>query len=215
MESICASAAPSPQWGGHGGMPSSEVEGILIDRTLQGWNDAFGDLIQPHLTPLNRFARMRLRSDSGAEDVVQQTVLRALSHLRQFRREASFKTWLSAIALNEVIHVRRRRAVALVLPLHEARTADLAGPSPYVLLQQREQVERLHRAVARLPEKYRTMIQLRDLHELSVAETARSLSLTVSAVKTRHHRARKLLFRSLAASNRGATSPANRNRRRP
>jgi RNA polymerase sigma-70 factor (ECF subfamily) len=59
-------------------------------------------------------------------------------------------------------------------------------------------MERLHQALTRLPEKYRRMIQLRDLHELSIAETARSLSLTPGAVKTRHHRARKLLLRSFA-----------------
>jgi RNA polymerase sigma-70 factor (ECF subfamily) len=65
-------------------------------------------------------------------------------------------------------------------------------------------VERLHQALNRLPEKYRVMIQLRDLHELSIAETARSLSLTPAAVKTRHHRAKKLLVRSLSRLKRAA-----------
>src|SRR4051794_27686093 len=74
-----------------------EVEGRLIDRTLEGGTEAFADLIQPHLTFLNRLARIRLRSESEAEDAVQQAVLRALVHLGQFRREASFKTWLCAI----------------------------------------------------------------------------------------------------------------------
>jgi RNA polymerase sigma factor (sigma-70 family) len=176
-----------------------EAEGLLIDRTLQGRADAFGELVQPYLTPLNRLARMRLRSESEAEDVVQQSVLRAFCHLAKFRRDASFKTWLCAIAFNEVNQLRRVQAVVSVRHLHEG----YAGPSsssPDLQFQRRQEAERLHQALARLPEKYRLLIQLRDLHELSVAETARSLSLSVAAVRTRHHRARKLLVRSLGGA---------------
>lgn len=145
---------------------------------------------------------MRLGDNTEAEDVVQQAVLQAFDNLAQFRHEASFKTWLSRITSNEVIHVRRGRAIASVGPLHEALASRRADPStlPDVQIQRRQERERLHRALTRLPEKYRMVIQLRDLHELSVAATARSLSLTVAAVKTRHHRARKLLLRSLGGN---------------
>jgi RNA polymerase sigma-70 factor (ECF subfamily) len=148
---------------------------------------------------LNRFAQQRLQSESEAEDVVQQSILLAFSHLREFRRDASFKTWLRAIALNEVLRLLQKRTVAH-LPLRESLAAGLAdtASSPHLQCEQRERAERLHKALTRLPEKYRLMIQLRDLRELSIDETARSLSLTSSAVRTRHHRARKLLVRSLA-----------------
>jgi RNA polymerase sigma-70 factor (ECF subfamily) len=174
----------------------------LIQSALKGRPDAFGDLVQPYLTSLIRFARARLGSESEAEDIVQQAVLQAFSHLGQFRHEASFKTWLSAIALNEVIRWRRGRAVAPIRSLHETHAANLADPShsPHAQCQRREEAERLRQAMTRLPAKYRQMIQLRDLHELSVAETARWLSLTAAAVKTRHHRARKLLVRSLVGT---------------
>src|SRR5579862_1650397 len=127
-----------------------EAEKLLIDRTLQGGTDAFGDLVQPHLTSLHRLARMRLQSESEAEDVVQQAVLRALSHLRQFRREASFKTWLSAIAFHEVSQLRRMQANGPVRPLHHSAT-DVADPPspPDVQCQRRQEVERLHQAVTR------------------------------------------------------------------
>lgn len=179
---------------------SREAEESLIDSTLRGRHDAFGDLVQPYLSSLNRFARTKLGSESEAEDIVQQAVLRAFSHLRQFRREASFKTWLSAIALNEVIHWRRGKATAPIQPLSETRAGNLVDPSssPQALCQRWQETERLRQAMTRLPEKYRQVIQLRDLGELSVAETARSLSLSAAAVKTRHHRARKLLVRTLA-----------------
>jgi len=158
--------------------------------------------VEPYLTSLIRFARARLGCESEAEDIVQQAVLRAFIHLGQFRQEASFKTWLSAIALNEVIHWRRGQAVAPIQSLHETYAAKLADPasSPHAQCQRREEAERLRQAMTRLPEEYRQMIQLRDLHELSVAETARSLSLTAAAVKTRHHRARKLLVRTLSGT---------------
>jgi RNA polymerase sigma-70 factor (ECF subfamily) len=149
---------------------------------------------------LNRFARIRLQSETEAEDVVQQALLRAFSNLGQFRREASFGTWLSAIAVHEVSQLRRGKAVAPVRPLHDTHAASLEDPSssPHELFQQRERTELLYHALARMPEKYRTMIQLRDLLELSVEETGQLLLLTLPAVRTRHHRARKLLLRSLA-----------------
>jgi RNA polymerase sigma-70 factor (ECF subfamily) len=182
---------------GYGEIIPPATEAFLVDSALQGRDEAFWDLVRPHLTCLNRFARIRLRNDPDAEDIAQQAVLSALSHLRQFRGEASFKTWLIAIASNEVCH--RRRAAAGTRPLREGPAANLQDPAhaPDVQLQRRQEVERLHQALTRLPEKYRRMIQLRDLHELSVAETARSLSLTAAAVRTTHHRARKLLASSL------------------
>jgi RNA polymerase sigma-70 factor, ECF subfamily len=188
------------QWHGCRETLSREMEGTLIDNALQGREEAFWDLIQPYMAPLTRFARMRLHSDPEAEDIVQQAILRALSHLRQFRGEASFKTWLTTIASNEVSQWRRGRAVTPIRPLREDRAAILKDPTdaPDMQFQRRQDVERLHKALTRLPEKYRRMIQLRDLNELSIAETARSLSLTTAAVKTRHHRARKLLLRSFA-----------------
>jgi len=189
-------------WMGGRQVSSRDADEGLIDSVLQGRTDAFGALIAPYLSSLTRFARMRLRNYSEAEDVVQQAVLQAFHGLGQFRREASFKTWLSKIASNEVIHLRRGRANAPVTPLHEVLAGKLADPAslPDMQIQQKEERERLHRALTRLPEKYRLVIQLRDLHELSTAATARSLCLSVGAVKTRHHRARKLLLRSLVAS---------------
>src|SRR5258708_3141345 len=181
---------------------SREAEGLLIDSALKGRPDAFGDLVQPHLTSLSRFARARLGNGSEAEDIVQQTVLRAFSHLGQFRRQTRFRTWLSAIASNEVIQWRRRQAIARIRPLNDIQAAILVDPSasPHAQCQRGQEAERLRQAMTRLPEKYRQMIQMRDLHELSVEETARSLSLTIAAVKTRHHRARKRLVRALAQS---------------
>src|SRR5437016_9664655 len=89
------SSAVLHQWRGRRDAATKETEEFLIASALRGCDGAFWNLIQPHLPSLNRFARMRLRSDPEAEDIVQQAVLRALSHLQQFRGEASFKTWIT------------------------------------------------------------------------------------------------------------------------
>jgi RNA polymerase sigma factor (sigma-70 family) len=200
-ESACTRAEPLPQWNRAQGGLTRESEKLLIDHTLRGRGEAFADLIRPHVGPLSQFARKRLQGDSEVEDVVQQSILLAFCNLKQFRRAASFRTWLSTIALNEVFRSRKRNSAAHIQPLAESLAGGLADPSvsPHIQCEQREKVERLHIALSRLPEKYRLMIQLRDLHELSIAETARSLALTRAAVRTRHHRARKLLKSSYAA----------------
>lgn len=170
------------------------TEQVLIDQTLNGRSDSFGKLVEPHLRALNRMARVRLQSDTEAEDAVQQTMLRAFCHLSQFRREASFKTWLCAIAFHEVSQVRRARGGVQFSPLVETQSViPDPGVSPEAACQRRQELERLSRALTKLPEKYRRIIQLRDLRELSIAETAQSLSLSTPTVKIRHHRARKLL----------------------
>jgi RNA polymerase sigma-70 factor (ECF subfamily) len=178
------------------------AEGDLIHDALQGRPEAFADLVLPHLSALTRLARLRVRCAAEAEDIVQQAVLSALRHLSQFRREASFKTWLWAITFHEVSQSHRGRRTSNVLPLYEACAAKIPDPAsdPERQCQRRQDVARVRQALRRLPEKYRLIIQLRDLRELSIAETARSLSLTVAVVKIRHHRARKLLLRSLAIS---------------
>jgi len=188
-------------WSGGPAPSSSEVDACLIDSVLQGRTDAFGELVTPHLLSLTRFARMRLRSDVEAEDAVQQALLQALDNLGQFRRQASFKTWISKITFNEILHVRRDKAIASITPLHQTGIDKFADTQtlPDMQLQKRQEAARLHQALARLPKKYRLVIELRDLHELSIAATARSLSLTTATVKTRHHRARKLLLRALGS----------------
>jgi RNA polymerase sigma-70 factor, ECF subfamily len=199
MRSVYASSIAHVQ--NNSEKPSPEAEELLIERTLGGSTDAFGDLIKPHLSALNRLARARLGSSLEAEDVVQQAILRAYRHLEQFRRDASFRTWLSAIAIHEVIHLRRRRALRLrpLQPTHAANLADVSV-SPHMAVERSQEAERLHRALTKIPEKYRVLIQMRDLSELSVAETARSLSLSAAAVRTRHTRARKMLVRSLRSA---------------
>jgi RNA polymerase sigma-70 factor (ECF subfamily) len=182
----------------------------LICEVLGGRKDLFGDLLQPHLTSLFHFVRAKMPSDSEADDIMQTTALKAFTRLDQFRFEATFRTWLMAIALNEILQWRRRRVRSPFVILDPAALSQLPiadpGASPLRECQRRETVELFHRALGKLPEKYQLVIRLRDLDDLSISETAQMLRLSVPAVKSRHHRARLQIVRFLAATRRTSES---------
>jgi RNA polymerase sigma-70 factor (ECF subfamily) len=173
----------------------------LINKILGGQRDLFADLITPHLTPLLRVVRARIGAHPDVEDIVQQTALKALTHLEQFRFEASFRTWLIQIGLNEARAWRRKcaysRILALDLPTLTQLPAADESPSALVECQRSETIVHMRAALARLPEKYRCVILMRDIEGLSISEVARQLGLTIPAVKTRHRRARQKMARSL------------------
>lgn len=158
--------------------------------------------VAPHLQTLNRWVRQKGLQAQDADDVVQETLLLALRHFDKFRFEASLSTWLCRIAIN-VIRGRLRR------PAH-CRTTFVDSDSLEVLaasdrresalsaMIQNETKVRIRGAVSKLPAAYRTVVELRDLRGLSIQETAAQLSLSVPAVKSRHHRARFQLLSILA-----------------
>jgi RNA polymerase sigma-70 factor (ECF subfamily) len=176
--------------------PLSETgteEAALIRKIVGGQRDLFGDLIAPHLTPLLRTVRATMGGHVEVDDIVQQTVLKAFTRLAQFRFEAGFRTWLIQIGLNEIRQWRRKHTSSPFVestPAAELLFADQSD-SPLIECQRNESSAQLSAALARLPEKYRNVIVLRDLEGLRVSEVAVRLGLTIPAVKTRHSRARQ------------------------
>jgi RNA polymerase sigma-70 factor, ECF subfamily len=163
--------------------------------------ETFDALISPHLSLLKRWVKGRVPHGEDSDDIIQQTLLLALRHIGQFRFEASFGTWLCRIAIN-VIRGRLRSPERSRMVFADPQTLEsfeLKDPrrSPLAVLERKQANAKLHRAIAKLPEIYRVVIELRDLRGLSINETAESLSLTRPAVKSRHHRARSLLLRFL------------------
>lgn len=137
-----------------------------------------------------------MRGDEMAEDVVQQTVLKALMHVDQFRFESTLKTWLTSIAVNEVYQayrlVSRSRAVPLTPEALDAnRCQRLEFPNEAYEARERELFVR--NAVSRLPQMYRSVVELCDLQSVPMKEAALKLGLTLPAVKARRHRARRLV----------------------
>lgn len=168
-------------------------EAGLIRQILCGRRDLFGDLIEPHLKPLSRVIQSAMGPHPDVEDIVQQVSLKAFVCLGQFRGEASFKTWLVRIGLNEVRQWRRRSRNTRLVPLDVAPARFAMADhrcSPSEECQRNQLAEKLHWAAERLPVKYRAIFQL-DLQEVSAGETARRLGMNVATVKTRRLRARR------------------------
>jgi RNA polymerase sigma factor (sigma-70 family) len=169
-------------------------EAALIRKIVGGQLGLFGDLIAPHLTPLSRIIRATIGDHAEVEDIVQQTALKAFTHLTQFRFEAGFRTWLIQIGLNEARQWLRKYASPRFLELKPSEFSELFIPDqghlPLIEYQKRETGAEVSAALAHLPEKYRDVILLRDFEDLSISEVAVRLGLTIPAVKTRHRRAR-------------------------
>ncbi|WP_457092460.1 RNA polymerase sigma factor [Microvirga sp. P5_D2] len=169
---------------------------------------AFRQIMQRHNRQLYRIARSVLRDDSEAEDVVQEAYTRAFAHLDQFRGEAKLSTWLTRITLNEALgRLRQRRpsvdlaAIDSINDQGEARVIFLPSArqdgDPETTVARAEIRRLLERAVDQLPDPFRTVFMLRDIEEMSIEETASHLGLRPETVKTRLHRARRLLRQSL------------------
>ena len=171
----------------------------VVQRSLYRKQE-FEELINAHLNPLTRFVRARSKDRSEAEDVVQDTLFSAFRHLAQLRDKAYFKAWLFRIAINEIRQRRRCEGrspiVWLTDPIDGLEIADIRCV-PHAACEQAERDGLLREALAKLPEKYRRVVEMRDLKDLSVMETAERLRLGVAATKTRHLRARALLLRSI------------------
>jgi RNA polymerase sigma-70 factor, ECF subfamily len=180
-------------------------ESHLIRQILRGRHDLFADLIAPHLAPLLRIVRASIGNHPDVEDIVQTTALKALTHLEQFRYESSFKTWLIQIGVNEARQWQRKSAASRLSLLEPLLLAQLPfvdeGHSSLVECQRIEAIARLRIALGRLPEKDRVVILLRDLEELSLADAAVRLGLTLTATKSRHYRARRKIAKLIIGLN--------------
>ncbi|HWM46486.1 MAG TPA: RNA polymerase sigma factor [Xanthobacteraceae bacterium] len=177
---------------------SSETE--LIDRARRRDPGAVRTIIQQHNQRLYRIARSILRDDAEAEDALQDAYLRAFTHLQDFRGEAQLGTWLSRIVINEALGRRRRRQHQAIVtdvpspsPAAEVIPFPINNPDPETSMAQREIRALLERAIDNLPDAFRTVLVARVIEGMSVEETADVLELRPETVKTRLHRARKLL----------------------
>jgi RNA polymerase sigma-70 factor (ECF subfamily) len=181
---------------------------ILVERARNRDGAAVRLIMQRHNRRLYRVARSVLDDEAEAEDVVQETYTRAFTHLDGFRGKAQLSTWLTRIALNEALGRLRQRRVTVGLgdidainDQGEARVIFLPSArqdsDPEAAAARTEVRRLLERAVDDLPETFRMVFVLRDIEEMSTEETASQLGLRPETVKTRLHRARRLLRQSL------------------
>jgi len=177
----------------------------LVHRAQQGDFAAFESLLSRYERRIYRLARRIVGQVQDAEEVVQQTFLSVIEHLKGFREEALFSTWLTRIATNHALALLRKRSQQRTVPLADDRTsdADQGVPHPQFIAQWRETPEEiasrhetrelLDRALEQLDEKYRLVFLLRDVEGLSTNETAEALDISPANVKVRLLRARLML----------------------
>lgn len=186
------------------------ADAALVGRALRGEAAAFELIMRRFNRLLFRSARGVIGDDAEAQDVVQETYLRAFSSLSAFRGDCALGTWLARIAINIALDVQRKRR--RTLPIDE--TLDLgaepamehmmafsapAGAAPDAQVETHQMRALLQRAIDSLPPIYRSVFILRAVQEMSVDETASCLQVSGDVVKTRYLRARSLLRDALGA----------------
>ena len=174
----------------------------LVRRALGRDETAVRAIIKANNRRLYRLARGILRNDNEAEDVVQETYVRAFTHLAEFRGYASLSTWLSRIAMNEALGRLRRRRPGVELSSLPPGTLEAqiiqfpllsATDDPERTMAQREIQHVVEAAIDELPEPFRMVFITRVVEGMNVEETADILGLKPETVKTRLHRARTML----------------------
>ena len=180
----------------------SPSEAELVRRAQARDEAALRAIMQANNRRLYRLARGILRSDSEAEDVVQDTYVRAFTHLDGFRGESGLSTWLSRIAINEALG-RLRKATpqvewsALPETMLEAQIIQFplssAAGDPEKSMAQREIQRVVEHAIDELPDLFRMVFIARVMEGMNVEETAELLGVRPETVKTRLHRARTML----------------------
>lgn len=167
----------------------------VVASVLAGSVERFEILMRRYNQRAFRTSRAILRDDAEAEDAAQQAWLSAYQHLAQWDGRARFSTWLTRIVVHAALRRLRGRERGATLSLvedHASETSPLR-PSPEDEAARTQARALLERAIDALPESARVVVVLRDLEELSGAETADALGLTEEAVRVRLHRARRAL----------------------
>jgi len=198
--------------------PVMDESAPLLAGLRRGDDHAFATLVRQHGGRMLATARRLLRDDDEAEDTVQEAFVSAARAIDGFAGDSKLSTWLHRIVVNTALmrlrSRRRRREEPIddLLPRFDADGHHAEGvvgwetPSD-VLLERRQTRAMVRRCIDELPERYRTVILLRDIEEMDTEETAHSIGSTPNAVKIRLHRARQAL-RTLLARELGGSEHA-------
>ena len=179
----------------------------LLEGARSSDKDAFAELCSRHVQSVHRKVLGIVRNHEDAEDVVQETLLKAYTHLSGFRGSCSFSTWLTSIAINSALMLLRKRKGHFESSFDHLIDDDQTWSAwefadPHLDTERsyarRQAINVLSRAVVRLPMRYRSVLERYHAQEQSMKETADALGLTVAAVKSRLLRGRLNLRASLA-----------------
>ena len=169
-------------------------DGLIIQRVLAGETQVFEVLMRRHAARVFRAAMSILRNPADAEQMVQESFVRAYVHLGTLHEPDSFPGWISRIAVHQAL--RRAKRTSRQLPIDPSLLVT-SSDNPERNAIARERTRHLREAVFALPRRYREVVVMRDLQQVDTLLTARSLRLSVANVKVRLHRAHLMLRREL------------------
>jgi RNA polymerase sigma-70 factor (ECF subfamily) len=188
-------------------LETNQREKGLISRILGGEPNLFHELIRPYERMVYLAVYAMVKNEAEAEDGAQEAMISAYRHLRSFRGESKFSTWLVTIAMNVGRKRLRKTKAANLESLDEEREGQEGEFTPVALtdwreipsvaLEKQELREKVREAVQELPEIYREVVVLRDLEELNQEETAAALGIPITLVKVRLHRGRMMMQKKL------------------
>jgi RNA polymerase sigma factor (sigma-70 family) len=197
------------------GDPSQRLQHLdeksLVEAAKAGHDAALEKLLSSHSKKILQTIYRITKNREDAEDAMQDAFLRALVHIKSFDSRSQFSTWLTRIAINSALTIVRKKRLS-VAPFKDTR--DVGGrfdptaiaeqaPDPEARYAQMERAETIRKAVVALPTPLRQAVVLQRLRELSVAETAKKLGLSLAAARSRLSRARAALKWSLRLSSFG------------
>jgi RNA polymerase sigma factor (sigma-70 family) len=174
----------------------------LVTAAKNGNRQAFDILVGRHEQMIFFVVRRITRTREDAEDVVQRTFLKVLTHLRKFEGRSSFSTWLTQVAINEALMLQRKTRALREVWIDDSNSneevaiaAEIpdSSPDPEVSYSQRERERILFSAMNELTPGIRTAIQLCELDERTVKESAQMMGVSVTAAKSRVLRGRRKL----------------------
>lgn len=180
-----------------------DQERVWIEQALQGDRKAFGQLVRAYERPVYNVTYRMLGDPAEAEDAAQETFLRAYAKLATYQPGRKFVNWLLSIASHHCIDRLRRKGRAPQLSLDgplppQWLTSDT--PRPDQLVTRKQERERVREVLDVLPADYRAAVVLRYWHGMSYREIAAAMDTTESAIKSRLHRARRMMAQELEAA---------------
>lgn len=193
-----------------------DLDSTIIERARSGDGRAFAQLVEIYQTPVHNLCYRLLGNAHDAQDAAQEAFLRAYSGLASYNPARPFKTWLFSIAHHHCIdRLRRQRPAWFSLddePAMDTASWHSAAPTPEECAVRREREVEIQALLRHLPPKDRGAVIMRYWYDLSYEEIAEATATTVSAVKSRLHRARNVLAPMVAENARpgAARSPRSR-----
>lgn len=175
----------------------------LVHRAQQDDERAFGELVTRYESKVYSLAMKMLRNPEDAEDVLQETFLRGYRGIKSFKGNSTFSTWIYRITANSALmRLRKKQLPQVSIEDSDERETPISiadwSPGPVEQLLNQEMQRVMEEAIETLPPEFRQVFILRDVEELSNADVAEILDLSVAAVKSRLHRARLKVRNRLA-----------------